>query len=228
MGYLEERAGLEGKVAVIFGGGGGLGHACAVDLGGAGVKLALNDRNEDLLEETAGWLRRDGVGVTTSAFDGRDPDAQQRFFEEVDEVFGGLDILINVIGGTFPQAFVDSTPRGWDTLIRTNFTWLLSSIQFAVPRMKARGGGSVIQLTSIEGHRAAPGHAVYSAMKSAVTNLSRTLAVELGPDRIRINTIAPDFVPTEGLAAMETTLVMDGDDPRGARGPHLDPDGTAG
>lgn len=238
MGFLEQRAGLIGRVAVIFGGGGGLGRACALDLGAAGVRVALNDRNEELLGETAEFLRGLGAEVITSVFDGREPDLQASFFEEVDAAFGGVDILVNVIGGTFPQAFVDSNPRGWDALIRTNFTWLLSSIQLAVPRMRERGGGSIIQLTSIEGHRAAPGHAVYSAMKSAVANLSRTLAVELGPDHIRINAIAPDFVPTEGLASMDAALgSLDGDPrstladgisiPMGRRGEYTDVGGCA-
>jgi 3-oxoacyl-[acyl-carrier protein] reductase len=202
VGYLEERAGLDGRVAVIFGGGGGLGRACALDLGAAGVRLALCDRQEDLLDETADRVRAQGGEVLTSVFDGRDPEHQAGFFERVDAELGGCDILVNVIGGTFPQEFVDSSPKGWDALIRTNFTWLLSAIQLAIPRMRARGGGSIIQLTSIEAHRAAPGHAVYSAMKAAVTELGRTLAVELAPDGIRVNAIAPDFVPTEGMADM--------------------------
>jgi len=69
--------------------------------------------------------------------------------------------------------------------------------------MRRTGGGSIINLTSIEGHRAAPGFAVYAGMKAAVTNFGRTLAVELGPDRIRVNTIAPDMVPTEGILAFQ-------------------------
>jgi NAD(P)-dependent dehydrogenase (short-subunit alcohol dehydrogenase family) len=206
VGYIDERAGLRGRVAVIFGGGGGLGRACALDLGGAGVRLALNDRNPDLLAGTADELRQQGTEVMTSVFDARDPDHQATFFDQVDATFGGVDILINVVGGTFPQPFADSNPRGWDALIRTNFTWLLHAVHLAIPRLRARGGGSIIQLTSIEAHRAAPGHAVYSAMKAAVENLSRTLAVELAPDGIRVNTIAPDFVPTEGLAAMDRTV----------------------
>ena len=216
MGFWEQRAGLDGRVAVIFGGGGGLGRACALDLGAAGVRLALNDRNEELVEETAELLRAKGAEVVTSVFDGREPDRQADFFDQVDAAFGGVDILVNVIGGTFPQAFVDSGPRGWDSLIRTNFTWLLGAIHLAVPRMQARGGGSIIQLTSIEGHRAAPGHAVYSAMKAAVANLSRSLAVELAADGIRVNSIAPDFVPTEGLARLDDGLATAEGDPRAA------------
>jgi NAD(P)-dependent dehydrogenase (short-subunit alcohol dehydrogenase family) len=80
--------------------------------------------------------------------------------------------------------------------------------------MRARGGGSIIQLTSIEAHRAAPGHAVYSAMKAAVAELGRTLAVEVAPDGIRFNAIAPAFVPTEGLQAMGFATGSPEDDPR--------------
>lgn len=202
MTFLDDRLGLAGKVAVVFGGGGGLGRACALDLGRAGMRLALADRNAELLAMTADELRSEGVDVASEVLDARDADEQARFFGVVDERLGATDVLVNVVGGTFPQSFEESAPKGWDALIRTNFTWLLGTTQLAIPRLRARGGGSIINLTSIEGHRAAPNHAVYSAMKAAVTNLGRSLALELGPDRIRVNTIAPDFVPTEGLAAM--------------------------
>lgn len=169
------------------------------------MHLALADRDPHALEQTRELLELVGApdaSLITSTFDGRDPDAQAQFFELVDGIHDGIDILVNVIGGTFPQPFEESTAKGWDAVMRTNFTWLLSATQLAIPRLRRRGGGSVITIESIEGHRAAPGHAVYSAMKAAAANLSRTLAVELGPDNIRVNTIAPDFVPTEALMAL--------------------------
>ncbi|HXA34158.1 MAG TPA: SDR family oxidoreductase [Acidimicrobiales bacterium] len=202
MSYLDERAGLDGRVAMVLGGGGGLGQACAIDLGGAGMRLALCDKDAAALENTASAIAGGGAEVMTGVLDARDPEALAAFFAQVDEHYGGqLDVLVNVVGGTFHQAFEESSPRGWDALIRTNFTWLLHSTQMAIPRMGA-GGGSIINITSIEGHRAAPGYAVYAAMKAGVTSLTRTLAVELAPRNIRINTIAPDYIPSPGLQSM--------------------------
>ena len=203
MGYIEDRAGLAGRVALVAGGGGGLGRACAVDLGRAGMRLALCDRDRGLLDETAARLRSDGVEVLTSELDVRDADALASCFDTADAAFGGvLHTLVNVVGGTFRQPFESSTPGGWDALVRANFTWVLHAIQLAIPRMRAAGGGSIINLTSIEAHRAAPEFAVYGAMKAAVTHLGRTLALELAADGIRVNAIAPDMTPTEGTAAL--------------------------
>ena len=202
MSFLDDRAGLDGRVAIVLGGGGGLGQACANDLGGAGMRLALCDKDAAALESTASVIADAGAEVMTGELDARDPEALAAFFAQVDGHYGGrLDVLVNVVGGTFHQSFEESSPRGWDALIRTNFTWLLHSTQMAIPRMSP-GGGSIINITSIEGHRAAPGYAVYAAMKAGVTSLTRTLAVELAPRNIRINTIAPDYIPSPGLQSM--------------------------
>jgi len=202
MSFLDDRAGLDGRVAIVLGGGGGLGQACANDLGGAGMRLALCDKDAAALEATASAIADGGAEVMTGVLDARDPEALAAFFGQVDGHYGGrLDVLVNVVGGTFHQSFEESSPRGWDALIRTNFTWLLHSTQMAIPRMSP-GGGSIINITSIEGHRAAPGYAVYAAMKAGVTSLTRTLAVELAPRNIRINTIAPDYIPSPGLQSM--------------------------
>jgi NAD(P)-dependent dehydrogenase (short-subunit alcohol dehydrogenase family) len=200
--YLDDRADLAGRVAVIVGGGGGLGRACAIDLAGAGMRLALCDRDGVSLDETATLIADAAGEVMTGELDARDADALTAFFADVDARYGPTcDVEINVVGGTFRQPFEQSNPRGWDALIRTNFTWLLHSTQLAVARMRPRGG-SIINITSIEAHRAAPGFAVYAAMKAAVTSLTRTLAVELAPENIRVNTIAPDYIVTPALASL--------------------------
>jgi NAD(P)-dependent dehydrogenase (short-subunit alcohol dehydrogenase family) len=202
MTYLDDRADLAGRVAIVVGGGGGIGRACAVDLAGAGMRLALADMDASALAEAAALVADAGGEVITGELDARDAEALSAFFADVDARYGPrCDVLVNVVGGTFRQRFEESNPRGWDALIRTNFTWLLHSTQLAVSRMRPQGG-SIINITSIEAHRAAPGFAVYAAMKSAVTSLTRSLAVELASDNIRVNTIAPDYIATPALAAI--------------------------
>lgn len=200
MGFWEERANLDGKVAVVTGGGGGLGRAIALDLARAGVDIAFCERNPEFVERTEQELRGLGRKVFSRGMDVRDYNALATFFEDFDKTFSRLDILVNVVGGTFKADFTTTNPRGWDTLVRTNFMHVLQATHAAVARMRTGGqGGSIINLTSIEAHRAAPGYAVYSAMKAGVTHLSRTLAVELAAERIRVNNIAPDMTPTEGM-----------------------------
>ncbi len=203
MSFLDERAGLTGKVALVAGGGGGLGRASALDLARAGVALALVDVDADALGRTAEDARARGVEVLEVAADVRDAEALAAVFEACDDRFERLDILVNVVGGTFRAAFTEVSAKGRDALVRANFTWIVDAMQLAARRMAAGGrGGSIVTITSIEGHRAAPGYAIYASMKAAVTALTRTLAVELGAAGIRVNCVAPDFIPTAGLAGI--------------------------
>ena len=113
MSYLDDRADLKGRVAVIVGGGGGLGRACAIDLAGAGMRLALCDRDVASLGETAALIAEAGGEVITGELDARDADALTAFFADVDARYGTTcDVLINVVGGTFRQPFEESNARG--------------------------------------------------------------------------------------------------------------------
>jgi NAD(P)-dependent dehydrogenase (short-subunit alcohol dehydrogenase family) len=135
--------------------------------------------------------------------DVRDAAALEALFTAADERWGRVDTLVNVAGGTFRAPFLDTTPKGWNALWRMNVEHVLHACSLAAPRMRAGGrGGSIISVTTIEAHRAAPGFAVYAAAKAAVEQFGRTLAVELAPDGIRVNTIAPDYVPTPNLATI--------------------------
>ena len=128
------------------------------------------------------------------------PAVLDQLFDAAEQRWGRLDTLVNVVGGTFRGSFSDQSPRAWDALIRTNFTNVLHSTARAIPAMRrATRGGSIINITTIEGHRAAPNFAVYGAAKAAVTHFSRTMAVELAPDRIRVNCVAPDMAPTPNM-----------------------------
>jgi NAD(P)-dependent dehydrogenase (short-subunit alcohol dehydrogenase family) len=229
MGHLEDRAGLQGKVALVAGGGGGLGRAVADDFARAGMHLVLLDRNEELLAKTVDELTTaTGEAPHTALVDVRDADAVSQAFTDGLDRFGRLDTLVNVAGGTFKADFVDTNVRGWDAVIRMNFGWLLHTTHLAANQMRTQGrGGSIISITSIEGHRAAPGYAVYAGMKGAVTNFSRTLALELAPDRIRVNTIAPDQTPTEGMPMDTDARIVRAGIPMGRQGTYRDIGGAA-
>lgn len=203
MGWFEERAGLDGTVAVITGGAGGLGEAIASDLAANGVRLAVIDIDREAVDGLRRSLGKQGRDAILHHGDARDPDALSALFAATDERWGRLDTLVNVVGGTFRAPFVDTTPKGWDALLRTNLLHVLHACSLAAPRMRAGGrGGSIINLTTIEAHRAAPGFAVYAAAKAAVEQFARTLAVELGPDGIRVNNVAPDCTPTPNAARL--------------------------
>lgn len=200
MGWFEDRSGLIDTVATITGGAGGLGEAIALDLAANGVRIAVIDIDDDAVTTLRDTLAQRGHDAIVNHGDARDPVALETLFEAATARWGRLDVLVNIVGGTFRSDFVNTKPKGWDALLRTNFNHVLHACSLAIPLMRSGGrGGSIINITTIEAHRAAPGYAVYSAAKAAVEQFSRTLAVEVAPDGIRINNVAPDFVPTPNL-----------------------------
>ena len=204
------RAGLDGTVAIITGGAGGLGEAIVLDLQANGVHVALVDRDEEATQRISAELDRRGADAIVHLGDAREPSTLEALFGAAAQRWGRLDTLVNVVGGTFRGAFADQTPRAWDALIRTNFIHVLHATSMAIPAMRAGArGGSIVNITTIEGHRAAPNFAVYSAAKAAVIHFSRTMAVELAPERIRVNNVSPDLTPTPNMLGISN----DGDSP---------------
>lgn len=197
------RSGLDGTVAVVTGGAGGLGEAITLDLAANGVRVALVDRDAAATERIEDALDRGGHDAIVHTGDAREPEALDALFGATAARWGRLDTLVNVAGGTFKAPFTEQSPRAWDALLRANLTHVLHTSSRAIPAMRAGGrGGSIISLTTIEAHRAAPNFAVYSAAKAAVAHFSRTLAVELAPDRIRVNCVAPDLAPTPNMIGL--------------------------
>lgn len=196
---------LAGKVAVVTGAAQGIGAAVARVFARAGADLALCDRDAEGLAAVAEAARGDGAGVTTGVLDVRVPEDVAAFLVTVAERFGRVDVLVNNAGGGFAAPFLDVNDRGQDALIRENFTSVATFVRGVVPLMPPPvaggrgGGGSIVNITSIEAHRAGPGFAVYSAMKAAVANLTGSLALELGDRHVRVNCIAPDVIPTPGI-----------------------------
>lgn len=205
---LDEWAALDGRVAMVTGGAGGLGRAASLDLARAGMKVAVCDRDEEAARELVELLASSTYQPVVSILDVRDTGRLAEFFEQVDDRLGPVDVLVNVPGGGFSAPALEVRDKGADALIRQNFSYVWEACRLAARRMIGIGGGSIVNVTSIEAHRAMPDMALYGAMKAAVEHLSRTLAVEWGPRGIRVNTVAPDWFPTQATEALTD------DDPR--------------
>ena len=203
MGYLEQRANLDGKVAAVVGGGQGIGAAVTTALAAAGVDVALCDVDADAAERTRRAVEQLGRRVTAQVADALDPEQLADFFATIDRDFDRLDILVNIVGGARRKLFTETTPDDWAEQIHRNFGWAIQSTSLAVPRLRAGGrGGSIISFTTIEAHRGAASYAVYAGAKAGLTNFSRSLAVELAAEGIRVNTIASDATPSARITAM--------------------------
>jgi 3-oxoacyl-[acyl-carrier protein] reductase len=191
-------ASLEGMVAVVTGGGAGIGRGIANGLAAFGARVAIWEQDGDTCAAAADEVG--GVGIVT---DVRDPAQVDAALQRTLDDLGPVSILVNNAGGVFASALLDTTPNGWDALLRSNLGHVLLCTQRAGRAMVEGGdGGSIINVTSIEGTRGAPGYAAYAAAKAGVISLTQTAALELAPHRIRVNALAPDFTLTEGLAAL--------------------------
>lgn len=198
-GFLDGRANLDGKVAAIIGGGGGIGAGVSLALASAGVDLAICDLDGAALAETAASVTALGRKVRPSVGDATDPAALSGFYREVAEAFDRLDIVVNVVGGVRRGALMDASAEAIAGDIQRNYGYVIQSVREAVPLIRRSSrGGSIVNFTTIEAHRGAAGFSVYAGAKAATTNFTRSMAVELGREGIRLNCIAPDTTPSRG------------------------------
>jgi NAD(P)-dependent dehydrogenase (short-subunit alcohol dehydrogenase family) len=182
---------LEGKVALVTGGGRGIGRGIVDRYLEEGAQVAVVQR-QPLDTALAPHPRvahvHADLGVSSSI---------AMAVDRVVERFGGLDILVNNAGIMFERKVSDILLEEWDLMIAVNLRAPLFLTQAALPHMRRRGGGSVINIGSIEGLGANPGHAAYSASKAGIHGMTRALAVDLGEDNIRCNAIAPGWIASE-------------------------------
>jgi NAD(P)-dependent dehydrogenase (short-subunit alcohol dehydrogenase family) len=198
MALDREAASLDGRVAVVTGAGAGIGRGIANGLAAFGAQVAVWERDSLTCEDAAGE-----IGGLACVTDVREEDQVDAALARTIAELGTPTILVNNAGGVFFSPLLETKPKGWDALLRANLTHLLLCTQRVGRAMVDAGtGGSVINVTSIEGTRGAPGFAAYAAAKAGVINLTKTAALELAPHGIRVNCLAPDITMTEGLAGM--------------------------
>jgi NAD(P)-dependent dehydrogenase (short-subunit alcohol dehydrogenase family) len=191
---------LTDQVAVVTGGGGGIGRAIALAFASVGADLVIGDIVPERCEETAARVRDLGRRALAVPTDVMETAQIHALIGRAASEFGRIDILVNNAGGVNPRPFIDQSERSWRRHIDLNLVSVLAATSAAVPIMiKGGRGGAIIMVTSIEASRAAPSYSVYAACKAGLNNFTRTLAVELADHRIRVNAIAPDMTDTPGI-----------------------------
>jgi NAD(P)-dependent dehydrogenase (short-subunit alcohol dehydrogenase family) len=190
---------LTGQGAVVTGGGGGIGQGIALGLAKFGANVAVLDIEPERCAATEGAIRelgREGIGIPTDVMDA---DQIRAAIARAHEAFGSIDILVNNAGGVRGGRFMTQPERSIRRHVDINlFSMLFATQEAARIMIDAGRGGSIVNVSSIEGSRAAPMFAVYSACKAGMNNFTRTMAVELGEHGIRVNCIAPDHTVSPG------------------------------
>jgi 3-oxoacyl-[acyl-carrier protein] reductase len=187
---------LEGKVAIVTGGGGGIGRGIVERFVADGASVVFAEIDADRARETQVAIGGPVAGVVC---DVREPGTADALVTAARDNFDRVDILVNNVGhfGGRRVAFHEQTDDEWDDLYRVNLAHVLACSRAVLPQLLAQGGGgSIINVSTIEAFRAIPTRAVYSAFKAAITGFTRSLAIEYARDRVRFNAIAPDVTET--------------------------------
>jgi len=185
---------LEGKVALVTGGSRGIGRGIAEALAAEGATTVLTARAAEAAERAAREIGRRALGF---ACDVRSQEQVERLFQRVDEAAGGLDILINNAGVGLFAPVAEMSPADWRVVIETNLNGVFYCCHEAVPRMRRRGGGYIINVSSLAGKNPFPGGAAYNASKFGLNGFSEALMMEVRYDGIRVSYLMPGSVATD-------------------------------
>jgi meso-butanediol dehydrogenase/(S,S)-butanediol dehydrogenase/diacetyl reductase len=198
---------LHGKIALVTGGGRGIGRGIVDRFLEEGAQVAVVQRRplDEALEHQP--------NIAHVMADLSDPSSTATAVEHTLERFGGIDILVNNAGIMFERAVAEIRLEEWDLMMAVNLRAPLFLAQAALPSMRERGGGSIINIGSIEGLGANPDHAAYCASKAGIHGMTRAMAVDLGVDNIRCNAIAPGWIASE----LSETYLDSRPDPTAAR-----------
>jgi NAD(P)-dependent dehydrogenase (short-subunit alcohol dehydrogenase family) len=187
---------LDGKVALITGGARGQGASHARRLAEEGARVLTGDVLDADGEVTAAALRAEGLSVDYLHLDVTSPQDWAAAVGTAVDRLGGLDVLVNNAGIIHVNPLLEERLEDWNALLAVNVTGALLGMQAAIPALRARGGGSIVNISSIFGLAGASGYVAYCASKAALVTMTKTAALEHAADRIRVNAVCPGGVRT--------------------------------
>ena len=187
---------LEGKVAIITGAATGIGRATALLFAGEGASVVIADVNEDDAQRTVANIEDEGGSARFVQADVSEAEDVQALMKRAAEEMGGIDVIVNNAGAQRSGAVTEFEESEWDLLMRVNPRSCFLGAKYGVPHLRERGGGSIVNVSSLAGLKGGPGMTAYSASKGAIIAFTRALAEELAPDNIRANSVCPGWIDT--------------------------------
>lgn len=193
------------KIALVTGSGRGIGREIALRFAREGADVVVNFfRNREPAEETAVAIRNLGRQALVVKANMGELDDIKNLYQQIDDTFGGLDILVHNAASGYNRPAMQQKPRGWEWTMNINARSLLFGAQHAVPLMEKRGGGAIVAISSLGSRRVMPDYIVVGTSKAALESLVRYLGVELAPKKIVVNAISPGVVLTDALTHFAT------------------------
>lgn len=204
---------LEGRVAIVTGGGMGIGEGIARELAAAGAAVVVSDVNDDAGEKTASELKEAGAKAAYVHCDTSKEDEVKALIEAAVQEFGKLDLMVNNAGLGIFKSVTEATVEEFDRAIAVNLRGPFLCMKHAAAPMREAGGGSIINIASVHSVQNVGGTAPYAASKGGVAALTRAAAIDLSPDNIRVNAICPGWTDTPLVQGIFDAA----DDPEAAR-----------
>ena len=192
---------LTDKVAIITGGGTGIGRAIALEFARAGANSTIASRNLGNLEKVAEEVKSMGKRCLAIATDIRIPEQVDKMVQQTVNEFGRVDIMVNNAGASFMCPVDDLSPNGWDAIVNINLKGTFLCSKAAGKVMIQQKAGKIINITSVAGIDGSPLMAHYGAAKAGVVDFTKSLAIEWAKHNITVNAIAPGLIGTEGVKA---------------------------